>query len=84
MILKTIILWAPARPGCIKLDKNETNSKNSGDIGGSKINDKIANLSNSIKVKESFRIGFLTSETRLAFIQLRKAFSKALILYYVI
>lgn len=46
-----------------KFDINIGNNKND-----SKINDKIANLSNNIKVKNSFIIGFLIFETSLVFI----------------
>ncbi len=51
------------------------------DIDGSKIDNKIVNLSNNIK-KMSFRARFFTSKASLVFTQLKKTFTKALILYY--
>lgn len=51
------------------------------DIRSSKINDSIANLSSSTK-KISSEVGFLIFKAYLALTQLKKAFTKALILYY--
>lgn len=76
----TIVL-ALARPSYTKTNKNKANTDNYGIVGSDKINNKIANLSNSIK-KMSSRVGFFTSKASLIFIQLRKVFTKALILYY--
>lgn len=59
-------LSTPARPVYIKTNKNKINIK--GDIGidSSKINDKIANVSNTIK-KISFRMSCFISKASLAF-----------------
>lgn len=50
-------------------------------VDNNKINDKIADLSNSIQ-KTSSGVCFLTFKTSLAFTQLRKVFTKASIFYY--
>lgn len=70
------------RTGCTRINKNKADTKSSSNVSNSKINNRIANLLSSIKVKKSFEIGFLISEASLAFIQLRKVVTKALILYY--
>lgn len=50
------------------------NKENDNGVSGSKINDKIANLSNNTK-KMNFGIAFFIFKVRLAFTQLRKVFS---------
>ncbi len=55
---------------CIRVYKNKRNINNISNISGSKINNRIANLSKSIKVKKSFSTGFLTSKASLIFILL--------------
>lgn len=79
---KTMALLTPARSGYIKVNKNEFDRKVSNGIDGSKINNRITNLSNSTKVNNSFGTGFFTSKASLIFTQLKKAFIKASILYY--
>lgn len=49
------------------INENKPNTEDSGDIGSDKSDDKIANLSNSIKVKKRFEISFLTLRASLAF-----------------
>lgn len=49
-------------------------------VNGSRINDRIANLSND-KMKIIFIKGFFTFKASIAFTQLKKTFTKALILY---
>lgn len=83
LILK-IILLALAWSSWTRIDKNKlnTDSSNSGSrVSGNKIDDKIANISSSIN-KLSFRASFFTFKASLAFIQLRKIFIKASILYH--
>ena len=70
-----------ARPVCTRVNENELDKNNSGGIGGDKINDKMVILSSYTK-KMSSGAGFFTFKVSLAFTQLRKAFTKALILYY--
>ncbi len=84
---------ALVRSGHTRLDKNELNMDSSDNIGGYDVNGgNIKNLSTiekSAKSKnldfanaKSSEADFLTSEVKKAFIYLRKAFTKALILYY--
>lgn len=74
-------LQALVRPACIKTNKNELDIDGGNSIGGDRIDNKMVNLSSSIK-KMSSKAGFFISKTCLAFIQLRKVFIKTLILYH--
>ena len=67
-ILKTTTLSVPARPACIRANENKLDTDGGSGIGSSRINDKIANLSNFTK-KISSEAGFLTPKASLAFIQ---------------
>lgn len=67
-MLKTTLLTL-TQPDNTKVNKNEFNIKSgSDDVDGSRIDDKIAKLLNSIKVKKSFRTSFFIFEASLAFI----------------
>ena len=81
LILKTITTLVPARPACTKADKNELGISGGGSISSSMIDDKMVNLSSSIR-KISFRVSFLILKASLAFIWLRKTFIEVLILHY--
>lgn len=81
LILKMITLLASARPGCIGANKNEADTNGSDNVGGSRFNNTIANLSSNIK-KISSKAGFLTFKASLAFTQLKKIFIEALILHH--
>lgn len=74
-ILTIIALLASARPGCIRVTKNETDIKGDDNIGSTKIDNRIANLSNSKKLKKNYKMNFLIFETSLAFTQLKKSFT---------
>ena len=74
-------LLAPARSACIRTNENELSIDGGSDIDSSKIHNKIVNLLSFTK-KISSKADFLTSKASLAFIQLRKIFTKALILHY--
>lgn len=65
----------------IKSNENEFDKANNSGIGGGRIDNKIVNLSSTTK-KISFRADFFTSKASLAFTQLRKPFTKTLILHY--
>ena len=54
------------RSVCPRADENELGTESGGRIGGSRIDDKMANLSNSTK-KMSSESGFLTFKASLAF-----------------
>lgn len=70
-----------ARPAHTRTNENKLSTDGGGSINGGKIDDTIANLSSSTK-KMSSGAGFLTFEASLAFIQLKKPFTKAPILYH--
>ena len=80
-MLKIIVPSISARPACIKANKNKLEINGGGSIGSGKIDNKMANLSSFTK-KKSSRADFLIPKASLAFIQLRKIFTKAPILYY--
>lgn len=80
-MLKTIVPLTPARLVCTGTNENKLDTDGDSGISGSRINDRIINLSSTTK-KMSFRADFFISEASLAFTRLRKAFIKALILYY--
>ena len=80
-ILKTIPPTLEARPVRLRAYQNELSNNDGGGIGGGRIDDRLANLLCSTK-KMGFGSGFFTSEASLAFTQLRKAFTKAPILYH--
>ena len=80
-MLKITVSFVPARLVCPKANENELGTDGSGGISGSKIDDRLANLSNSMK-KKSSGSGFPTSEASLAFTQWKKAFTEALILHH--
>lgn len=69
-IPSNLSLLSHTRRNINKLDKNS-----GGSINGGRIDDKIANLSTTIK-KISSGEGFFTFEDSLAFIQLKKALTK--------
>ena len=60
-------LRAPARPTYTKTNKNELSIDSGDNIDSGRIDDKIANLSSSIK-KMSSGVGFLISKASLAFL----------------
>lgn len=80
-MLKTTTLLITKRLGCTKPNKNQLNKNNNDSVSGDKIDKKIANLSNNTK-KMSSEVDFPTFKARLTFTLLKKAFIKALILYY--
>ena len=80
-MLKTTALSISARPAHIRSDKNDFDIDGYHNISGGMIDNKIVNLLSFTK-KMSSEAGFLTSKASLAFTQLRKAFTKALILHY--
>ena len=49
LILKTTVPSVSARPVCHRVDKNELYKDDGNEIGGGKINDRLANLSSSTK-----------------------------------
>ena len=61
LMKKMMALLALARLACTKTNENELGIDYDSDIGGGKINNKIANLSISMK-KMSSKAGFLTLE----------------------
>ena len=65
-MLKTMVLSVPARPAYTNPNENEPSINSGGNIGGSRIDNRIANLSNFIK-KISFRVDFFTPKASLAF-----------------
>ncbi len=67
LIFKTTALLVQSKLRCTRIDKNEADMEDDGSVGGGKIDDKIANLLNSIK-KMSFEVGFFTYKASLAFI----------------
>lgn len=71
-ILTIIALLASARPGCTRATKNKTNIKGDDSISSAKIDNRIANLSNSKKLKKNYKMNFLIFEASLAFTQLKK------------
>ena len=79
-MLKTMVLSVPTWPVCTKANKNEPGIDGDSSIGSDRIDDKMVNLSSFTK-KMSSGTGFFTFEARLAFTQLRKAFTKAPILH---
>lgn len=60
---------APTWSGHTRINENEFDTKGDSTVNGDKIDDKIANLLNSMKVKKSFGMGFFTFEASLAFTQ---------------
>lgn len=81
-MLKIMTLLAIASPGWIIVYKNKSNTEDNKYVTNGKSNNRIANLSNSTKVKKSFEISFFTFEISLTFTLLKKTFIKAPILYY--
>lgn len=79
MILKIITVWIPAKSNCTKAKENETDINSNSVKNGIKINEEIPNLSSNTK-KISSKKDFFISKTSLAFVQLGKIFTKALIL----
>ena len=77
-MLKTMAVVIPARPTCTKINKNKFSSDGT---NSDKIDDKMTNLLSSIK-KMSSRASFFTLKASLAFTQLKKTFTKTLILYH--
>ncbi len=59
-ILKTMAPSTLARSGQMKANENETDTKNDGNIDGGRIDDRIANLLNSTKIKKILERVFLT------------------------
>ncbi len=55
------------QPGHIKVNKYELNTNSNSDVSGNKINNRIANLLNSTKMKKNFEMGFFTSKISLIF-----------------
>ena len=80
-MLKTTVSLIPAWLAYIKTNENELGINDNSSIGGGRIDNRITNLSSSTK-KMSFKMGFFIYKASLAFIRLKKAFIKALILYY--
>lgn len=80
-MLKTTILSTSGLLGHTRKNINKLDKDSSSSINSSRIKDKLTNLLTIIK-KISFEESFFTFEDSLAFIQLKKAFTKALILYY--
>ena len=80
-MLKITVSLVPVRPVCIRANKNGFGMDDGGSVRDNKINDRMVNLSNFIK-KISAKMGFLIPKASLAFISLKKAFTKSLILYY--
>ena len=78
-MLKTTAPSTPARLVRVRVNKNKLDTGSGDGIGGGRINDRIVNLSST---KMSSGAGFLTPKASLAFTRLRKAFTKAPILYY--
>ena len=80
MFKRTIssVLARPVRP---KANKNELCTNGDGGIGGGMIDNRLINVSSSTK-KMSSESAFFTFEASLAFTQLKKTFTKALILHY--
>ena len=66
LMLKTIAPLVLARPACTRANENELGMDGDGDIGGSKMDDMIANLLSSTK-KISSGAGFFTLKASLAF-----------------
>lgn len=81
-MLKIIIPLTLIKSSYTRSNENKLNKTDDSNMDNGKINNKIANLSKSTK-KISFRVGFLAFKASLTFIQLRKRFTKALILYYI-
>lgn len=74
-------LSVPAKTASTRIDENEHDTNASSDISGSRIDNKIAILPSSAK-KMRCGTDFLTHKASLAFIQLKKAFTKVPILHY--
>lgn len=70
-----------SQPDYIKSNENKLNKDSGNGINDGGINDKIANLSSTIK-EISSKAGILNFKASLAFTELRKTFTKALILYH--
>ena len=79
-MLKTMAPSTLAGSAYTKTNENELDINSGGGIGSDRVNDRIENLSRSIKVKNSSGTDFLTSGTKEAFSCLWKAFIKAPIL----
>lgn len=71
---------AQARSACTRTNKNKFGIDSGSGISSGKIDNKIANLSNYIK-KMSFEKDFHIFKASSTFTQLKKVFTKALILY---
>lgn len=59
-----IILLVSTQSNYIKVDINELDIDNIDNVGNSRINNRIANLLSSTKVKKNSRIDFLTFEAQ--------------------
>lgn len=69
------------RPIYTKTNENELSTNGCSGISGDRLDNRIVNLSSFTK-KISSGAGFFIPKTSLAFTQLRKAFTKAPILYH--
>lgn len=81
LILKIIALFILATQNNIKINENEPNINSNSNISYIRIDDRISNWSSSIK-KMSSRVYFLIFKTSLVLSQLKKIFTKTLILHY--
>lgn len=73
---------ASARLSYIRFDENNLNIGGNSIKSDTRINNKIVNLSSNT-TKMSFRVSFVTFKASLAFIQLKKTFTKTLILHHI-
>lgn len=81
LILKIIAFSALKRPERSKSNRKKPDTDIGSGVSSDKIDNKNVNLSSNIK-KMNFKIGFFIFKAKLVFTQLRKMFTKALILYH--
>lgn len=67
-MLKIVILLALIKPNYIKVNEIELNINANSSIDSSRINNRIKNLLNSMKVKKSFEISYFTFKASLVFL----------------